>query len=245
MDATPDKMTNTDTPARPFARRSVLRLGGVAAVAGATLSVLGGSDAAGAATGTMRYGATNAAGPTGTRLTSSNVHDALHVTNGGLGDGIVGEATNTFGTGAGVAGSGVGGAGVSGTTRGDGPALRAIVARGARGSAVQAWTTEPDNAAPTIDARQLGTAGGLFAHIDNDANTSYSVLGRTAGRGPGVEGTSAQGVGGRFAGATAQLQLIPSSAPVHPARGSAGDLFLDRSHRLWFCKGGADWRQLA
>jgi hypothetical protein len=46
-------------------------------------------------------------------------------------------------------------------------------------------------------------------------------------------------------GGKAQLRLIPSSAVSHPATGLAGDLFMDSSHRLWVCKGGAAWRQIA
>jgi hypothetical protein len=61
----------------------------------------------------------------------------------------------------------------------------------------------------------------------------------------GVLGRSPTGRGGAFSGKLAQLRLSPSGAASHPASGSPGDLFVDASHRLWFCKGGATWKQLA
>ena len=40
-------------------------------------------------------------------------------------------------------------------------------------------------------------------------------------------------------------RLSPSTAASHPDSGAAGDLFVDKTGRLWFCKGGATWKQLA
>jgi hypothetical protein len=34
-------------------------------------------------------------------------------------------------------------------------------------------------------------------------------------------------------------------ATSHPGSGAKGDLFVDTSGRLWFCKGGMSWKQLA
>ncbi len=51
--------------------------------------------------------------------------------------------------------------------------------------------------------------------------------------------------GGVFGGKAAQVRLQPSGAATHPTSGDAGDLFVDKSHRLWFCKGGTTWKQLA
>ncbi len=61
----------------------------------------------------------------------------------------------------------------------------------------------------------------------------------------GVRGTSNSGRGGLFAGKLAQLRLAPSTAAGHPATGAAGDLFVDKGGRLWFCNGGTKWKQLA
>jgi hypothetical protein len=61
----------------------------------------------------------------------------------------------------------------------------------------------------------------------------------------GVRGESAKGRGGLFKGRKAQLRLQPSTASSHPSSGAMGDLFVDKRGRLWFCKGGKAWRQLA
>ncbi len=151
-----------------------------------------------------------------------------------------------------------------------GPGLPGVVDAGARGSAVAARTGDAWNPAPTIDSRQGGAGDGVYAHIENVTNANRAVFGRTVGvgiaivasvandkssataskgttvgSGAGVEGQSAQGVGGKFSGKTAQLQLVPSSAIGPPAIGVAGQLFVDRANRLWFCQGGSAWRQLA
>lgn len=66
-----------------------------------------------------------------------------------------------------------------------------------------------------------------------------------SGSGVGVAGTSERGRGAQFRGRKAQLRLQPSTANSHPSSGATGDLFVDRHGRLWFCKGGRNWRQLA
>lgn len=61
----------------------------------------------------------------------------------------------------------------------------------------------------------------------------------------GVRGESDSGRGGVFRGKKAQLRLLASTATTHPSSGARGDLFADKGGRLWFCKGGTNWRQLA
>ena len=61
----------------------------------------------------------------------------------------------------------------------------------------------------------------------------------------GVLGVGARGRGGVFIGDLAQVQMVASTASTHPATGLRGDLFVDKSGRLWYCKGGTSWRQLA
>jgi hypothetical protein len=61
----------------------------------------------------------------------------------------------------------------------------------------------------------------------------------------GVSGQSTTGRGGVFKGKVAHLRLPPSNAATHPNAGQPGDLFVDSSYRLWFCKGGASWKQSA
>jgi hypothetical protein len=60
-----------------------------------------------------------------------------------------------------------------------------------------------------------------------------------------VYGRADHGRGGVFRGAVAQLRLVPATATSHPSSGSAGDVFLDKHNRLWFCKGGTTWVKLA
>jgi hypothetical protein len=66
------------------------------------------------------------------------------------------------------------------------------------------------------------------------------------GIGEGGPGISASGRrGGVLAGDVAQLRLQPAASATHPLIGEAGDLFVDASGRLWFCRGGSDWHQVA
>jgi hypothetical protein len=43
---------------------------------------------------------------------------------------------------------------------------------------------------------------------------------------------------------SAQVQLLASAATTHPSSGLRGELFVDKSGRLWFCKGTTTWKQL-
>jgi hypothetical protein len=61
----------------------------------------------------------------------------------------------------------------------------------------------------------------------------------------GVLGICAKGRGGKFLSDVSQVQLVPSTRATHPTSGLRGDLFVDKSGRLWFCRGGSTWKQLA
>jgi len=41
------------------------------------------------------------------------------------------------------------------------------------------------------------------------------------------------------------VHLVPAAASSHPETGAAGQLFVDKANRLWYCRGGRDWRRLA
>jgi hypothetical protein len=266
----PAQATDETAPKR-LDRRGILQFGGAAALAGAAAAVMS-TKVAGAATtpGVMQYGATNNAGTASTGLTSANPKSALYVKSTGLGSGIIADATSATGRGYGVLGTGDRGAGVAGGTRGDGPGVRAYAEPGAGGSALEALTLEGGNSSPTISAHQIGTGPAVFSHIENAASPSHALYGRTigvgnavlglvvnsespaaavkastTGSGPGLAASSANGVGGSFAGKAAQVQLVPSADWSHPASGDPGQLFVDRSKRLWFCRGGRDWHQIA
>lgn len=60
----------------------------------------------------------------------------------------------------------------------------------------------------------------------------------------GIQGSST-GRGGVFAGNKAAVKLKPSTSASHPASGQRGDLVVDSTGRLWFCKSGSSWHQLA
>jgi hypothetical protein len=93
-----------------------------------------------------------------------------------------------------------------------------------------------------------------LAHLPGGADWSgapalYSYAGSgiygESTAGVGVSGASSGGRGAVFTGPRAQVKLTPDTSASHPHRGQAGDLFVDKSHRLWFCKGGTTWKQIA
>ena len=90
-----------------------------------------------------------------------------------------------------------------------------------------------------------GTGNSVFGFkrpgVNGDAVVGYSQSASSRG----VLGVSTDGRGGAFGGKAAQVQLLPSSATTHPTSGQRGDLFVDKSGRLWFCKGASTWKQLA
>ena len=112
------------------------------------------------------------------------------------------------------------------------------------------------------------TDGGLCVNARNTTNTSPAVLG-WSNAGVGLHGFSgginptdgplntgvygAAGRGTRPVDGVDQRPRRPSrSCPTPPCASSAshpfrakGDLFVDSKTRLWFCKGGTTWKQLA
>jgi hypothetical protein len=106
-----------------------------------------------------------------------------------------------------------------------------------------------------------GTGGTTGTGVAGAGKTGVHGIGGTAGTGvlgsgaTGVHGTgsgsNSVGVsgsatrGGVFAGNAAQLKLAPGPKSTHPSSGQRGDLYADSTGRLWFCKGGTSWRQLA
>ena len=80
------------------------------------------------------------------------------------------------------------------------------------------------------------------------ASTAPAVNAVNSSGGTGVHGLSSGGRGGVFSGATAQVQLVPGADSSHPKGGKQGDLYADKTGRLWFCKKGgntATWHQIA
>lgn len=146
------------------------------------------------------------------------------------GNGVVGNTTSGDGV-YGFSSSGTGVFAASGTGTGvfavgGSSTLPAVVGHTINGTAVQGYS-----GSGSLPAGQAKT--GVQGYADTDADSA------------GVRGTSPAGRGGIFKGGTAQMKLIPSSSATHPASGDRGDLFVDASGRLWFCKGSATWKQLA
>lgn len=138
-----------------------------------------------------------------------------------FGDGVVGVIAEVLGSGAGVRGQTSGsGSGVRGETSGS-------------GSAVLGTNT---NAASTAGVQ--GNASGSTRGV-------YGLHTGTSKKGVGIYGESEGGRGGVFSGKVAQLKLVPSADQTKPSKGQKGDLFVDKVGRLWYCRGGTNWVQLA
>ena len=254
---------------RPVSRRNALRLGGLAAGAAAGTMLLR-PTAAHATTANFQFGTDNDAGVDDTSFTSSNPNQTLeivnslngealklqttdpndtqptmHVVDAGLGGAIFAECTSLDGDNATAAiiGESING-GVIGFTDGPGAGISGFAGSGT-GPGVGAAQLTASATSHALEAIQAGKGIALYGHIENASNSNRAIYGKTTGTGPGVEGSSSNGVGGKFAGKTAQIQLVPSGATSHPSSGAPGTLFVDKSKRLWFCKGGTSWKQLA
>jgi hypothetical protein len=118
-------------------------------------------------------------------------------------------------------------------------------------TALYGYTTPNSVTQAATLGRSAGDNTGVHGHSGQSPVTVsaaktgvYGYAGQDA-TAVGVRGASPTGRGGLFSGKRAQLRLIPSTATTHPSSGIVGDLFLDKNKRLWFCKGGTTWKQLA
>jgi hypothetical protein len=257
--------SNEATSDRPVARRSLLA--GGAAIAGIALLK---AEPAAASTGAMQYGLTNDSGADSTQLTSTTQtvgEGSLSVANSGTsGHAIVARVTNasnagisvrasTAGTGHAVLGEATNGtstnAAVAGTHAGDGCG-GSFVQSNASNDSAPAVLGMTAGGAPGVSGFSYGTGIGVLGASSTGAaavrgtnsSTGPAVYAVNTGGGVGVRGESEDGRGGSFVGGEAQVRLLPASGD-HPAAGKGGDLFVDSSKRLWFCKGGTNWVKLA
>jgi len=125
------------------------------------------------------------------------------------------------------------------------------------GRGVQIALTNAANASPAIHATQAGTGRVMFGAITNAANSQHAVSAQTVGSGYALYGVTSgagasmglnagsKGRGAVIVSNVAHMRLVPSAKTTHPTSGATGDLFVDKSRRLWFCKGGTTWKQLA
>ena len=226
----------------PVDRRHLLKLAGKSAVVGTGLAagaaLLGGQPAA--ADHLPGFGHVNNTGAATTGLYGNGPSPAFQVVNDGSGQaifaaGVEGSAVYTFSQ-----RSNALTARISGTN-----GFNAVYAQSAApGNAVFGEVTSlgPGNAVLGI---HRGPGNCVFGFkpggVTGDAVVGYSQTANSRG----VLGLSTNGRGGAFSGKAAQVQLLASTATTHPTSGLRGDLFVDNSGRLWFCKGGTTWRQLA
>ena len=247
-------------------RRGLLKKVGGMAAAGAGLAVgeslLRAGPAFAGTDGDLALGGRNDAGSSITTLTAANQTVALAVSlnspttigEPGFVNGAVSSATDAPVPA--MHGSGLVATGVLGDSY------------GSNGVTGQALTT--GNVFNLVYGRTQGTGNGVFGEVTNTDGTGQRgarhppgsrelcvrlQAGRCDGRRrrwlqpdrqqPRVLGVSTNGRGGAFSGKQAQVQLLASTATSHPSSGARGDLFVDNSGRLWFCKGGTTWRQLA
>ena len=119
------------------------------------------------------------------------------------------------------------------------------------------------NASTTTDAATITTAGlgrALLAHSLSRGTAQPTVTAVNEGSGAAVQGiqnnpkavgpavvgqAGLRGRGAVFSGGAAAVRMLPAAAATHPPTGLLGDFYVDASTRLWFCKGGSAWHQLA
>jgi hypothetical protein len=253
-------------PTTPRTRRAILA-GGLAAAAAASL---GRARPAAAGIVPVQLGAPNSA-TTLTSITSTAANgDAFEGDASGYGNGVTG--SSPFGIGVfgsspsgrgvqgdsdaieGVYGTSQSGTGVYGFSQ-EGDGMQAVGATSgksgllAQQSDAGGWAVNGANEEAETNG-YLGGANGLLGQARG--STGSGVVGYAGSGSPpvgpahvGVYGVSGSGRGGVFKGNLAQLKLLPSSHLTHPPSGQRGDLFVDKSGRLWFCKGGTTWVKLA
>jgi hypothetical protein len=174
----------------------------------------------------------------------------------GLDDGANGTGVKGFApngpTSIGVLGYSNEGFGVYGYTFGPGPGIYGAGGTGVYGhsSASSDQPAAPGKTGVFGFADQDVSASGVRGQsVSGNGVRGQSVSGNgvlgLSGSSVGVRGQSTTGRGGSFKGKAAQVRLEPSPAASHPPQGRRGDLFVDQSGRLWFCKGSATWVQLA
>lgn len=194
---------------------------------------------------------------------------------GGVANGVYGFTDNTSGNGVvgvnhGDSGGPMTGAGVLGRTEIDGgTGVRAdasgvssgfglTASGGSEGTGVQATGGIGVLASGgSVGVEASGDSAGVFGSSNN--GVGVQAIGSTAvfaeGDDVGVEAfgpvaVEANGTvrGGVFSGSAAQVSLTPGSQSTHPVSGNQGDLYVDSTGALWFCKVGGDtatWTQIA
>ncbi|KAA1416822.1 hypothetical protein F0U44_16675 [Nocardioides humilatus] len=108
-------------------------------------------------------------------------------------------------------------------------------------------STTPGASSAAVRAITNSTTNASYGVLASHAGTGTAVYGQSVG-GVGVRGFGGTGRGGVFTGAAAQVNLTPGTVDTHPTSGTRGDLYVDSTGRLWFCKTGgttATWAEVA
>ena len=89
----------------------------------------------------------------------------------------------------------------------------------------------------TPDATGVAASSERNVAVDAYSTAVIAMRGHSNGSGDGLEGISASGVSGFFAGGAAALHLVPALTAGPPGTGShlRGDLLMDRTGTLWIC----------
>jgi hypothetical protein len=217
-------------------RRALLfgAAGGIAAIAA---HAVGRPPPAAATHGDVHLGGTNQAT---TMTVISNIAESgsgLLVTGNGLEGGLGWGIQGSSNLGAGLDGrSGYGNGVIGRSSQATGVAGESFDGYGVHGHSNETYgvygTSDSSYAVAGLSSTSAGVAG--------FSDGGHGVIGSTSSA-VGVLGQGGTGRGGRFSGKKAQIKLDPSTAATHPSSGQAGDLFVDASKRLWFCKGGTSW----
>lgn len=244
-------------------RRDLLK--GAAYALGAVSLSLVGTRPAEATTGFMQYGATNSAGSTYTFLGSNAFSYTLALVNSlenqsDPNNGMALSATSFSGHAirAQVFRTGAPGNGLDVYVEGNGHGVF-VDKPNEFGHSVLAYQKSTtgfyaaiagvtSNGGPGLHGRGEGSGNGVWGQIADSAKAQSAILGTTEGNGAAIEGNSILGRGGLFKGKKAAVRLVASSASNKPSTGTRGDLFVDSSGRLWYCKTSnstTGWKQLA
>jgi hypothetical protein len=122
---------------------------------------------------------------------------------------------------------------------------------GTSGSSYGVYGSSASATLPAVLGRSVGGNTGLQGYSGTNATPAgparTGVFGSADGGSTavGLRGASSTGRGAVLGGKLGQLKLKPSTTVSHPSSGQRGDFFVDKSGRLWFCKGGTSWKQLA
>jgi hypothetical protein len=253
---------DVDADSRPTRRAALGRLGGAAAAGLGAVAVAEAlrPQQAQASTGTMTYGLLNNAGDSATALESTATDWTFQGFNlaSTLSSGLHAEGVNGFS----VSGVGVEGAhgaatapdtslqpGVLGRST-DTPGVVGLSesSAGVWGESLSGPAVQGLSQFTGVYGVSVSASGGSgFAGVVGDSDSHAGVAGfsSSASRAAGEFTHILNGRGGLFSGNQAQIRLKPGTLSSHPHTGETGDLYVDSKHRLWFCKTGTSWKQLA